>query len=133
MSVALTIQEIEALLDAFWEDTAKWDPWINGTMDAELAGLDPNAPDLTLTERADIRAKREAICDRYEWEHEIAVGRRTAVQTLRYRFREATNTPDPITEVFRQSYKALSAYFDAGGTVADLTFGPIELVPDRAP
>jgi hypothetical protein len=68
-----SLDEVYDVLDQLFEDTGKWDPWVNGEQDKALEGVE------------DVD-ERKAIIDRFSWEHDLAVGRRLAVSTLRARF-----------------------------------------------
>jgi hypothetical protein len=84
---------IKVKMQKYWDQTGKWDPWINGKMEKELEDLDPN--DGTsggygarpghgrhgLLHQLDhgIVDKRSHIVDHFSWEHDLMVGQRMAM------------------------------------------------------
>ena len=56
---------------AYFMRTVALDAWINGTMDAELAPLDPNVPEQN--------EERKRIAASHQMEHSLMVGQRLAL------------------------------------------------------
>jgi hypothetical protein len=67
------LDEVFDVLETLWEDTRKWDPMLNGDFDKAVEGVED--PD-----------ERGRIMERFEGDHDYAVGQRGAVQTLKHRF-----------------------------------------------